>query len=34
MRANEYHDATDNRFSVGNVGLEWLAPSAIILLLC
>jgi sterol desaturase/sphingolipid hydroxylase (fatty acid hydroxylase superfamily) len=34
MRANEYHNATDNRFSVGNVGLEWLAPSAIILLLC
>lgn len=34
MRAGEYHDATDNRFSVGNVGLEWLAPSAIILLFC
>jgi len=32
MRASEYHDATDNRFSVGNVGLEWLAPSGIILL--
>lgn len=34
MRAAEYHDATDNRFSVGNVGLEWLVPSATILLLC
>lgn len=34
MRAGEYHDATDNRFSVGNVGLEWLVPSAIILLFC
>ena len=34
MRAEDYHDATDNRFSVGNVGVEWLAPSAIILLFC
>src|SRR5437899_11379995 len=34
MRAGEYHDATDNRFSVGNVGIEWLAPSPIILLFC
>ena len=34
MRAAEYHDATVNRFSLGNVGLEWLAPSAIILLFC
>jgi hypothetical protein len=31
MRHDHYHDATDNRFSVGNVGVEWLAPSAIIL---
>lgn len=31
MRHDEYHDATDCRFSVGNVGLEWLAPSSIIL---
>ena len=31
MRHREYHDATGNRFSVGNVGLEWLIPSAIIL---
>ena len=29
MRADDYHDATDNRFSLGNVGIEWLAPSAI-----
>jgi sterol desaturase/sphingolipid hydroxylase (fatty acid hydroxylase superfamily) len=34
MRGEEYHDATDDRFSLGNVGLEWLAPSAIILLFC
>jgi hypothetical protein len=31
MRLDEYHDATDDRFSVGNVGLEWLVPSAMIL---
>jgi sterol desaturase/sphingolipid hydroxylase (fatty acid hydroxylase superfamily) len=31
MRLDEYHDATDNRFSVGNIGLEWIAPSAMIL---
>jgi sterol desaturase/sphingolipid hydroxylase (fatty acid hydroxylase superfamily) len=29
-----YRDATDNRFSVGNIGLEWLAPSAIVLAIC
>ena len=34
MRAGDYHDATDNRFSVGNIGIEWLAPSAIILFFC
>jgi sterol desaturase/sphingolipid hydroxylase (fatty acid hydroxylase superfamily) len=34
MRAGGYHDATDNRFSVGNVGIEWLVPSTIILLFC
>jgi sterol desaturase/sphingolipid hydroxylase (fatty acid hydroxylase superfamily) len=34
MRAGEYHDATVHRFSLGNVGIEWLAPSAIILLFC
>src|SRR4029077_4125049 len=34
MRAHEYHDATDQRFSVGNVGLELLVPSSIILLFC
>jgi hypothetical protein len=31
MRHDEYQDATRHRFSVGNVGLEWLAPSGIIL---
>ncbi|HEX4543967.1 MAG TPA: hypothetical protein VH114_12425, partial [Candidatus Acidoferrum sp.] len=34
MRAVEYRDATNNRLSVGNVGLEWIAPSALILFLC
>ena len=34
MRAAEYHDGTDNRFSVGNVGIEWVVPSALILLFC
>jgi sterol desaturase/sphingolipid hydroxylase (fatty acid hydroxylase superfamily) len=34
MRAAHYQDATDNRFSVGNVGIEWLMPSGIILFLC
>ena len=34
MRHDEYHDATSGRFSVGNVGLEWLAPCALILLGC
>lgn len=31
MRHDKYHDATHGRFSVGNVGLEWLAPCALIL---
>ncbi len=31
MRHDHYHDATDNRFSVGNIGLEWLFPSAVLL---
>lgn len=34
MRHDEYHDATHGRFSVGNVGLEWLAPSALIFFTC
>ena len=34
MRAGKYRDATEDRFSLGNVGLEWLAPSAVILLFC
>jgi sterol desaturase/sphingolipid hydroxylase (fatty acid hydroxylase superfamily) len=34
MRAGEYLDATDDRTSLGNVGVEWLEPSAIILLFC
>lgn len=31
MRHHHYRDATRNRPSVGNVGLEWLLPSAILL---
>lgn len=34
MRAGKYRDATEDRFSLGNVGLEWLVPSAVILLFC
>jgi sterol desaturase/sphingolipid hydroxylase (fatty acid hydroxylase superfamily) len=34
MRAAEYHDATHDRFSVGNVGLEWVAPTGLILVFC
>jgi len=34
MRAERYKDATNGRFSLGNVGLEWLAPSAVVLAFC
>lgn len=34
MRAERYKDATRGRFSLGNVGFEWLAPSAVILVFC
>ena len=34
MRDAGYHDATVHRFSVGNIGFEWLIPSAAILLFC
>lgn len=29
-----YRDATDKRFSVGNIGLAWLVPSGIVLAVC
>jgi hypothetical protein len=29
--SGEYADATDERFALGNVGLEWIGPSAMIL---
>jgi sterol desaturase/sphingolipid hydroxylase (fatty acid hydroxylase superfamily) len=32
MRAERYKDATDGRLSLGNIGLEWLAPSAVLLI--
>src|SRR5258708_5042229 len=31
MRRDHYYDATADRFSAGNIGLEWLIPSAAIL---
>jgi sterol desaturase/sphingolipid hydroxylase (fatty acid hydroxylase superfamily) len=31
LRAEKYKDATEDRFSLGNIGLEWLVPSALIL---
>jgi sterol desaturase/sphingolipid hydroxylase (fatty acid hydroxylase superfamily) len=34
MRTENYRDATDDRVSVGNVGLEWLIPSGVIVGLC
>ena len=34
LRSHDYADATDGRFSLGNIGLEWIAPSALILLVC
>jgi len=34
MRAQNYKDATRGRVSLGNVGLEWLAPSAVLLIFC
>jgi len=34
MRAREYKDATVGRASLGNVGLEWLAPCGLVLFFC
>src|SRR5580704_12852644 len=34
MRTPEYHDATSGRAAIGNVGLEWLIPSGLILASC
>jgi sterol desaturase/sphingolipid hydroxylase (fatty acid hydroxylase superfamily) len=34
MRGETYKDATCDRVSIGNVGLEWLAPSAVVLTIC
>lgn len=31
LRSDHYLDATENRPSIGNVGLEWLVPSALVL---
>ena len=34
MRAAAYKDATDGRAALGNIGVEWLAPSGTILAIC
>lgn len=34
MRTAEYNDATTERPSIGNVGLEWIVPSGVILAAC
>ncbi len=34
MRAPQYKDATEGRASLGNIGMEWVLPSATILALC
>jgi sterol desaturase/sphingolipid hydroxylase (fatty acid hydroxylase superfamily) len=34
LRTPEYNDATTGRASIGNVGLEWLVPSGLILGAC
>jgi sterol desaturase/sphingolipid hydroxylase (fatty acid hydroxylase superfamily) len=34
MRSAEYKDATDGRASLGNIGMEWVLPSASILCVC
>jgi sterol desaturase/sphingolipid hydroxylase (fatty acid hydroxylase superfamily) len=31
QRSREYHDATNDSLSLGNIGLEWLVPAAIFL---
>jgi len=33
MRAENYKDATDGRASLGNIGMEWIAPIALVLAL-
>jgi sterol desaturase/sphingolipid hydroxylase (fatty acid hydroxylase superfamily)/opacity protein-like surface antigen len=34
MRSPAYKEATGGRFSIGSIGLEWLVPSGMILILC
>ena len=34
MRAERYKDATKGRWSLGNIGLEWLVPSTVVLIIC
>lgn len=31
QRSPQYHDATDGRLALGNVGLEWLLPAALMI---
>ena len=32
QRSSDYHDATDDAISLGNIGMEWLAPAVLLLL--
>jgi len=34
LRTEKYRDATQDRASLGNIGIEWLVPSALILSIC
>jgi hypothetical protein len=34
MRAPHYKNATNRRLSLGNIGMEWIGPSALLLALC
>lgn len=34
MRAKEYKNATQGRASLGNIGMEWIVPAALILAVC
>lgn len=34
MRNERYRDATHGRVALGNIGIEWLAPSVVVLICC
>jgi hypothetical protein len=31
QRSNDYHDATDDSIALGNIGVEWLLPAALLI---